>query len=39
MSSRYPNADFALLDYVLNGTRVYTTWLYDMSPTTGPFVP
>src|SRR5215471_8301356 len=33
-----PNADFALLDYVLNGTRVYTTWLYEMSPTTGPFV-
>jgi type IV pilus assembly protein PilY1 len=33
-----PNADFALLDYVLNGTRVLTTWLYDMSPTTGPFV-
>jgi len=33
-----PNADFALLDYVLNGTRVFTTWLYDMSPTTGPFV-
>src|SRR5215471_2335428 len=33
-----PNADFALLDYVLNGTRVHTTWLYDMSPTTGPFV-
>ena len=33
-----PNADFALLDYVLNGTRVFTTWLYDMSPTNGPFV-
>ena len=33
-----PNADFALLDYVLNGTRVHTTWLYDMSPTAGPFV-
>jgi len=33
-----PNADFALLDYVLNGTSVYTTWLYEMSPTTGPFV-
>jgi type IV pilus assembly protein PilY1 len=32
------NADFALLDYVLNGTSVYTTWLYEMSPTTGPFV-
>src|SRR6516165_6627149 len=33
-----PNADFALLDYVLSGTGVYTTWLYEMSPTTGPFV-
>ena len=33
-----PNADFALLDYVLNGTSVYTTWLYEMSPVTGPFV-
>src|SRR6516164_5201441 len=33
-----PNADFALLDYVLNGTGLYTTWLYEMSPTTGPFV-
>jgi len=33
-----PSADFALLDYVLNGTSVYTTWLYEMSPVTGPFV-
>jgi type IV pilus assembly protein PilY1 len=33
-----PNADFALLDYVLNGTSVYTTWLYEMSPVSGPFV-
>ncbi|MBV8403544.1 MAG: pilus assembly protein PilY [Gammaproteobacteria bacterium] len=33
-----PDADFALLDYVLSGTAVYTTWLYEMSPTTGPFV-
>jgi len=33
-----PNADFALLDYVLNGTSVHTTWLYQMSPTNGPFV-
>ena len=32
------NADFALLDYVLTGTSVYTTWLYEMSPTSGPFV-
>jgi len=33
-----PNADFALLDYALSGTSVYTTWMYEMSPTTGPFV-
>ncbi len=33
-----PNADFALLDYVLNGTSLYTTWLYEMSPSSGPFV-
>ena len=33
-----PSADFALLDYVLNGTGLYTTWLYEMSPVTGPFV-
>jgi type IV pilus assembly protein PilY1 len=33
-----PNADFALFDYVLNGTSLYTTWLYEMSPTSGPFV-
>jgi type IV pilus assembly protein PilY1 len=33
-----PNADFALLDYVLTGTSVYTTWLYEMSPAGGPFV-
>jgi type IV pilus assembly protein PilY1 len=33
-----PSADFALLDYVLNGTSLYTTWLYEMSPASGPFV-
>ncbi|MBV9725294.1 MAG: pilus assembly protein PilY [Gammaproteobacteria bacterium] len=33
-----PNADFALFDYVLTGTGVHNTWLYEMSPTTGPFV-
>ncbi|MBV9317456.1 MAG: hypothetical protein JOZ34_08335, partial [Gammaproteobacteria bacterium] len=33
-----PNADFALFDYVLSGTGVHNTWLYEMSPTTGPFV-
>jgi type IV pilus assembly protein PilY1 len=32
------NADFALLDYVLNGTSVHATWLYEMSPVSGPFV-
>ena len=38
LSSFLPNADFGLLDYVLNGTSVYTTWLYEMSPTSGRFV-
>ncbi len=33
-----PSADFALLDYVLAGTSLYTTWLYEMSPANGPFV-
>jgi type IV pilus assembly protein PilY1 len=33
-----PDADFALFDYVLLGTSVYKTWLYEMSPTSGPFV-
>ena len=31
-------ADFGLMDYGTNGTGVYTTWVYYMSPTTGPFV-
>ena len=38
LSSFLPNADFALLDYALSGTSVYTTWLYEMSPTSGSFV-
>ena len=38
LSTFLPDADFALLDYVLTGTSVYTTWLYEMSPTSGPFV-
>jgi type IV pilus assembly protein PilY1 len=32
------NADFALLDYQTYGTSVYTTWLYEMSPTSSGFV-
>ncbi|HVN45395.1 MAG TPA: PilC/PilY family type IV pilus protein [Steroidobacteraceae bacterium] len=28
-------ADFALIDYKLSGTGVYTTWVYEMSPPTG----
>jgi len=32
------SADFALLDYQLGNTSVFTTWLYEMSPTNGPFV-
>jgi type IV pilus assembly protein PilY1 len=33
-----PNADFALMDYQTSGTNLYTTWLYEMSPTTSGFV-
>ena len=33
-----PNADFALLDYSTSGLTEYTTWLYQMSPTSGGFV-
>jgi type IV pilus assembly protein PilY1 len=33
-----PNADFALLDYSTSGVGLYTTWLYQMSPTTSGFV-
>jgi len=28
-------ADFALIDYKLSGTSVYTTWVYEMSPPGG----
>jgi type IV pilus assembly protein PilY1 len=38
LTSFIPNADFALLDYDTNSVGLYTTWLYEMSPTTGPFV-
>jgi type IV pilus assembly protein PilY1 len=30
-----PYADFALIDYKLNGTGIYTTWVYEMSPPGG----
>src|SRR5262249_20639597 len=33
-----PNADFALMDYQTSGTNLYTTWLYQMSPTSSGFV-
>ena len=32
------NADFALMDYSTSGVNLYTTWVYEMSPTTGGFV-
>lgn len=38
LSSFMASADFALLDYQTGGANLYTTWLYLMSPTTGPFV-
>jgi type IV pilus assembly protein PilY1 len=38
LTSFIPNADFALLDYDATSVGLYTTWLYEMSPTTGPFV-
>jgi len=28
-------ADFALIDYQLSGTNIYTTWVYEMSPPGG----
>ncbi len=33
-----PNADFALLDYQTDDPNLYTTWLYQMSPTGSGFV-
>src|ERR1700758_785377 len=30
-----PYADFALIDYSLSGTNIYTTWVYEMSPPGG----
>jgi len=32
------DADFALLDYKTSGVSLYTTWLYEMSPTGSGFV-
>ena len=31
------NTDFALLNYSTNNTRIYTTWVYYMSPATSGF--
>jgi type IV pilus assembly protein PilY1 len=30
-----PYANFALIDYKLSGTNIYTTWVYEMSPPGG----
>src|SRR6202011_1117756 len=38
LTSFMPNADFALLDYQTGGASLYTTWLYQMSPTGSGFV-
>jgi type IV pilus assembly protein PilY1 len=38
LSTFIPNADFALLQYDTYGWGLYTTWLYEMSPTTSGFV-
>jgi type IV pilus assembly protein PilY1 len=38
LTSFMPNADFALLDYQTGGATLYTTWLYQMSPTGSAFV-
>ena len=35
LNTYMPYADFALLDYKLSGTNIYTTWVYEMSPPTG----
>ena len=35
LASYMPYADFALIDYKLSGTNVYTTWVYEMSPPGG----
>ncbi|HEV3183225.1 MAG TPA: hypothetical protein VGY90_10430, partial [Steroidobacteraceae bacterium] len=35
LNTYMPYADFALLDYKLSGTGIYTTWVYEMSPPAG----
>ena len=35
LNTYMPYADFALIDYKLSGTGIYTTWVYEMSPPTG----
>lgn len=32
------NTDFALLNYSTNNTKIYTTWVYYMSPATSGFI-
>jgi type IV pilus assembly protein PilY1 len=35
LNTYMPYADFALIDYKLNGTNFYNTWVYQMSPPGG----
>jgi type IV pilus assembly protein PilY1 len=35
LNTYMPYADFALIDYKLSGTNIYTTWVYEMSPPGG----
>ena len=35
LATYMPYADFALIDYSLSGTNIYTTWVYEMSPPAG----
>jgi len=35
LNTYMPYADFALIDYKLSGTGIYTTWVYEMSPPGG----
>jgi type IV pilus assembly protein PilY1 len=35
LNTYMPYADFAMIDYKLSGTNIYTTWVYEMSPPTG----
>src|SRR5215472_11770930 len=35
LNTYMPYADFALIDYKLTGTNIYTTWVYEMSPPGG----